>query len=104
MLGNNYGADKAVFQEYLDEIVDRLAPRPTVLLTVTEFRPDRADVNDTIYDVAAEHDNVRVVDWAGETADEPELVGGDGLHLSDLGRARYADLVGRELGRAPGLR
>jgi hypothetical protein len=103
MLGNNYGADKAVFADHLAKIVDRLAPRPTVLLTVTEFRPDRADVNDTIYDIAAEHDNVRVVDWAGETAADPELVGGDGLHLSDLGRARYADLVGRELGRAPGL-
>jgi hypothetical protein len=103
MLGNNYGADKAVFEQYLDEIVDRLAPRPTVLLTVTEFRPDRSDVNDTIYAVAAEHDNVRVVDWAGETAATPELVAGDGLHLSDLGRARYADLVGSELGRAPGF-
>jgi hypothetical protein len=103
MLGNNYGADKAVFHGYLDDIVDRLAPRPTVLLTVTEFRPDRADVNDAIYDVAAEHDNVRVVDWAGETASEPDLVGGDGLHLSDLGRARYADLVGSELGWAPGV-
>ena len=85
MLGNNYGADKAVFDEYLADIVDRLAPRPTVLLTVTEFRPDRADVNDTIYDIAAEYDNVRVVDWAAETAADAALVGGDGLHLSDLG-------------------
>ena len=103
MLGNNYGADKGVFEEYLTEIVDRLAPRPTVLLTVTEFRPDRAEVNEVIYDIAAENENVRVVDWASETADDPALVGGDGLHLSDLGRARYADLVGRELGRAPGF-
>ena len=103
MLGNNYGADKAVFAEYLEDIVDRLAPRPTVLLTVTEFRPDRADVNDVIYDIAADNDNVRVVDWAAETADDPALVGGDGLHLSNLGRVRYADLVGRALGRAPGF-
>jgi hypothetical protein len=103
MLGNNYGADKTVFADYLEDIVDRLAPRPTVLLTVTEFRPDRADVNDTIYEIAAEYDNVRVVDWAAETAADPALVGGDGLHLSDLGRARYADLVGGALGRAPGV-
>ena len=75
MLGNNYGADKAVFEEYLTDIVDRLAPRPTVLLTVTEFRPDRAEVNEVIYDIAADNDNVRVVDWAGETADDPALVG-----------------------------
>ena len=103
MLGNNYGADQGVFEEYLTEIVDRLSPRPIVLLTVTEFRPDRADVNEVIYDIAADNENIRVVDWAAETADDPALVGGDGLHLSDLGRARYADLVGRELGRAPGF-
>ena len=103
MLGNNYGADKAVFTEYLEDIVDRLAPRPTVLLTVTEFRPDRADVNDAIYEIAADYDNVRVVDWAAETADDPTLVGGDGLHLSNEGRVRYADVVGRALGRAPGF-
>jgi hypothetical protein len=102
MLGNNYGADKAVFSDYLSDIVERLAPRPTVLLTVTEFRPDRADVNDAIYEIAAEHDNVRVVDWAAETADDPALVGGDGLHLSNEGRVRYADLVGLALGSAPG--
>ena len=103
MLGNNYGADKEVFAEYLEDIVDRLAPRPTVLLTVTEFRPDRADVNDVIYDIAADNDNVRVVDWAGETAADPSLVGGDGLHLSNEGRVHYADMVGRALGRAPGV-
>ena len=103
MLGNNYGADKAIFTEYLEDVVDRLAPRPTVLLTVTEFRPDRADVNDAIYEIAADYDNVRVVDWAAETADDPTLVGGDGLHLSNEGRVRYADVVGRALGRAPGF-
>ena len=103
MLGNNYGADKAVFSDYLTDIVDRLAPRPTVLLTVTEFRPDRADVNEAIYEIAADYENVRVVDWAAETADDPALVGGDGLHLSDLGRARYADVIGTALGRAPGF-
>jgi hypothetical protein len=103
MLGNNYGADKGIFGEYLVDIVDRLAPRPTVLLTVTEFQTNRADVNDVIYDIASDHDNVRVADWAGETAADPTLVGGDGLHLSDLGRARYAELVGGELGSAPGF-
>ena len=48
------------------------------------------------------HDNVRVIDWAGETAKDPALLGGDGLHLSDLGRARFAALLADELGRAPG--
>ena len=102
MLGNNYGANPGVFHDGLEQIVDELAPRPTVIYTVTLFRPDRAEVNDIIYDIAMEHDNVRVIDWQGETAKDPGLVGGDGLHLSDRGRARFAELLADELGRAPG--
>ena len=102
MLGNNYGANPGVFHDGLEQIVDELAPRPTVIYTVTLFRPDRAEVNDIIYDIAMQHDNVRVIDWQGETAKDPGLVGGDGLHLSDRGRARFAELLADELGRAPG--
>ena len=85
MLGNNYGANPDVFRDGLEQIVDDLAPRPTILYTVTMFEPNRADVNDIIYDIAMAHDNVRVIDWAGETAKDPALLGGDGLHLSDPG-------------------
>ena len=102
MLGNNYGANPDVFRDGLEQIVDDLAPRPTILYTVTMFEPNRADVNDIIYDIAMAHDNVRVIDWAGETAKDPALLGGDGLHLSDAGRARFAALLADELGRAPG--
>ncbi len=102
MLGNNYGANPDVFRDGLEKIVDDLAPRPTILYTVTMFEPNRADVNDIIYDIAMAHDNVRVIDWAGETAKDPALLGGDGLHLSDAGRARFAALLADELGRAPG--
>ena len=38
MLGNNYGGDPQAYADVLTEIVDDLAPRPVVLLTVTEFR------------------------------------------------------------------
>ena len=103
MLGNNYGADPAVFEEYLRDIVEQLEPRPTVLSTVSVFQPNRVEVNDVIYEIAQDFDNVRVLDWAGETAEYPVLTGGDGLHLSDLGRARFADMVAEELGDAPGF-
>lgn len=102
MLGNNYGANPEVYEEYLHELVDRLEPRPTLLATVTVFQPNRAEVNDIIYDIAQDYDNVRVLDWAGATADDSQLTAGDGLHLSDLGRARFADMVAEELGDAPG--
>ena len=101
MLGNNYGANPEVYEEYLRDLVERLEPRPIVLSTVTVFQENRADVNDAIYEIAQDHDNIRVLDWATETAVNPALVGGDGLHLTDLGRARFADMVAEELGDAP---
>ena len=47
-LGTNYGGDIEVYTRELDEILARLAPRPTLLYTVTEFKPNRADVNAAI--------------------------------------------------------
>jgi len=101
MLGNNYGANPGVYEEYLRDLVDRLDDRPVVLSTVTVFQANRTEVNDIIYDIAQDHDNIRVLDWAGETEKNPALTGGDGLHLSDLGRARFAGMVAEELGDAP---
>ena len=97
MLGNNYGANPDVFEDGLRDIVDELVDEddemPIILYTVTMYRPDRADVNDVVYEVASEHDNIRVIDWDSETAEDPGLLSGDGLHLSEL----LAD----ELGEAP---
>ena len=102
MLGNNYGANQEVFEDGLREIVEELAPRPTLLFSVTLFEENRAEVNEAVYDIATDFDNVRVVDWAGETTDDASLLGGDGLHLSDLGRERLVELIVQELGEAPG--
>jgi hypothetical protein len=101
MLGNNYNGDQASFQAEMRDLVVRLSPRPVVLLTVTEFRPDRREVNDAIWAIAAEFDNVRVVDWATVTVDADDLLGDDGLHLTDRGRTALAFQVGLALGRAP---
>jgi hypothetical protein len=89
-LGNNYRGDVDAYRSELFSILDRLEPRPTVLVTVTEFRPDRARVNDVIRDMVQFYPAVRVVDWAEITAADPSLLSGDGLHLSDAGRVRLA--------------
>jgi hypothetical protein len=102
MLGNNYGADPGVFRDYLERIVEDLAPRPTVLYSVSLYKPNRADVNAVIYDIAMGYDNVRVIDWEGESARHPEFLSGDRLHMSDAGRVRFAALLAEELGEAPG--
>ena len=103
MLGNNYGGDPQAYADVLTEIVDDLAPRPVVLLTVTEFREDRAEVNFVVRTMAAQHDNVRVVEWAERTRDGRDggLVSGDGLHLTDAGREELVTMISGALGRAP---
>ncbi len=39
-LGTNYGGDIEVYTRELDQILERLAPRPTLLYTVTEFQAE----------------------------------------------------------------
>jgi len=101
MLGNNFSTDQLTFESELTQIVDRLAPMPILLFTVTEFQPTRVQVNDSIRRVAALHQNVRVADWASVTALDDGLLSGDGLHLSEAGRARLVDAVVENLGLAP---
>ena len=75
--------------------------RPTVLLTVSEYRAEQQEVNAVIFEVAAAHDNVVVVDWAATTAANRDYVKDDGLHLQDSGRAALAQSVADVMGPAP---
>jgi hypothetical protein len=102
MLGNNYDGDAPAFAADLEEVLDELAPRPVVLLSVTEFEDDRAEVNYVLREQAALRPNVRVVEWSERTADDDgELLAGDGLHLTDAGRREIVLMTSRALGRAP---
>jgi lysophospholipase L1-like esterase len=101
-LGSNYMQDREQYRSELTRIVERLAPAPVVLLTVTEFQETRRQVNAIILEVAADHDNVLVIDWAAITRDDPTLLGADGLHPNQSGRAMLADSVALALGEAPG--
>lgn len=102
MLGNNYEQDQAQFAAQLNDALDRLAPRPVMLFTVTEFDPTRIDVNAVIEYSAATRPNVLIVDWAAETSepDSPWL-SDDGLHLSDAGEKHLPDVLAYTLGPAP---
>jgi hypothetical protein len=100
-LGSNYGGDADRYRAELHQILDRLAPRPTVLVTVTEFRANRAGVNEVIRDMVDFYPEVQVLDWAEITGADRSLLSGDGLHLSADGRARLAGEVAMALGPAP---
>ena len=100
-LGTNYGGDIEVYTRELDEILERLAPRPTLLYTVTEFRPNRADVNAAIRGMLAYYPNVQIIDWAQMTADDPSLLSADGYHPSPAGISRLVLETAIALGGSP---
>jgi hypothetical protein len=102
LLGNNYREDQAEYREELERMVQRLSPQPVVLLTVTEFAPSRADVNQVIFDLAEIYENVLIVDWGVTSAADPTLTGGDGLHLTDEGRVAISQQVALALGTTSG--
>lgn len=101
LLGNNYNSDEAAYLLQLDRIIQRLSPSLVVLMTVSEFTESRLEVNEVIFDMAEKYDNVLIVDWGATTAADPTLVGGDGLHLTDKGRASLAEQVALALGMSP---
>ena len=103
LLGNNYGDNQDVYRKYLDAMVARLSPQPVVLLTVTEFKPSRTQVNAVILEMAAKYPNVVILDWAAVTGADRSLMGDDGLHLTQAGRESLAEQVALVLGPAPVL-
>jgi hypothetical protein len=96
-LGSNYGGDAFSYDVELRTILDRLAPRPTVLFTVTEYRPNYAEVNAVVRRLAEEYANVSLLDWQA-IAEEPGVLSGDRLHPTNLGREVLAQAVAAALG------
>ena len=99
-LGTNYGGSAEKYQRDLTAIVTSLAPRPTLLLTATLFKPQMADVNNVIRAVAASNSNVSVLDW-GMTSTQTGLLNRDGIHPTDAGRNVLVKSVAAALGNAP---
>ena len=101
--GSNFNGSPTNFRSTLESLLDRLSPRPILLLTVTEFQQSRIEVNEIIREVAAEAQNVQILDWARITAAEPGLLNSDGLHLSAAGKNRITTEMALALGTAPTL-
>ena len=98
-LGSNYGDDQERFEAELRLILTRLAPRPTLLFTVTEYEPSYAQANESIRKLAAEFDNVTLLDWE-QVSKYPGVLSSDRLHPTDDGRHVLVDMVAEALGPA----
>ena len=100
-LGTNYWRDQDRYEADLVKTLDRLEPRPTVLLSVTEWRSDQREVNDVIADQVLSRDNVWFVDWKS-ISETPGVLSSDGIHPSDEGNELLVEVLAEVLGRAPG--
>jgi len=100
-LGSNYGGDAQKYEAELVKILDRLEPRPVVLLTVTEYRPNYVEVNEVVTRLGAERDNITVLDWTTISA-SPGVLSGDRLHPTDNGRRVLSESVAAALGPVEG--
>jgi lysophospholipase L1-like esterase len=97
-LGSNYRDDAAAYAAAFRRILDRLAPRPVVVVTVSEYEDRLAEVNYVIRDLTRDRPGVTVLEWSERTRADDTLTAGDGLHLSERGRevlaAELAELIG----------
>lgn len=88
-LGNNGAAPG----DAVGRIVAAAGDRRVVMLTVRVPRRWEQQVNDTVRQAAADHTNIDLLDWQAVANAEPGLLLGDGVHLTDAGQLRYAELV-----------
>jgi GDSL-like Lipase/Acylhydrolase family len=101
-LGTNYGGDQQKYRQQLEKLVQRVAPTPVVLLTITEFEDNRRQVNDVIALVKAQFPNVHVVDWSNiAAADADTILVPDGHHLTTQGRVVLGETMASVMGTAP---
>jgi lysophospholipase L1-like esterase len=99
-LGTNYGGSAELYEKDLTAIVTSLAPRPTLLLTASLFRPTMQQVNQVIRIVASKNPNVSVLDWS-TTSVQTGVLNRDKIHPTDAGRQVLVSSIASALGDAP---
>lgn len=103
MFGHHVTVTVADFEQRLDALLERLAPRPVILYTVAEADDVQVEVNRVIRERARSRFNVVVVDWAEATDVEPDVLLEDGGPVpSEEGAGRLALFTAALLSRAPG--
>ena len=81
-------------KEDVEALVDAVGSDKSLwLVNVRNPNPWCKDNNAVLDAVAAEHDNVKVIDWYGASEGHDDYLKDDGLRLTDEGADAYAALV-----------
>lgn len=100
-LGTNYWRDQDKYEADLVRVLDRLAPRPTILVSVSEWRDEQREVNEVIADQVLSRDNVWLLDWR-TISRTPGVLSSDDIHPSNEGNELLVSSLANLLGSAPG--
>ena len=98
-MSNNYLDDEALWAQQIDDMFATLTGvKRFIFINVTEFRPDRAQVNEQLRAALVRHPNMVLLDWNALTKANPSYTGSDHLHLSLAGARAYAAMIADGLG------
>jgi GDSL-like Lipase/Acylhydrolase family len=102
-LGTNdaHGSENE-FRQLVAQAVELVGPeRCLVWATIVRDGTARDGFNEVLADAAAEHVNVRLVDWAAIVADDPSALGPDAVHGTPDGYALRASGTSRAIRACP---
>lgn len=89
------GTNGAFSVEKGQELINRLGSGRTIYWVTVYGRELgwQEESNATIRQLAAQNENVHIIDWSQAVSGHPEWLCGDGIHLSAAGRDAYANIV-----------
>lgn len=104
-VADGHGADVVVFslgnngvvrEEQVRQLIDAVGTDKKVYFVTARVPMALQDLNNQLFwDIAAQYDNVGVIDWYGESAGHDEYFWDDGTHLRPEGAQAYVMLVRR---------
>ena len=103
-LGNNWDGDADRFGRQIDEIMSLLADVPLVVfMTINEFKPQQAKVNEVLGLKSFTHPRMRLIDWNAVVRANPGYLVSDRLHVNEAGAQALARVIAQAVGPAPGV-
>ena len=96
------GTNGVLTSDQLEDFIAHVgADKRVYLLTIRTPNSWETSVNDAIAGVAANHDNVTLIDWYAASANHDEYFDGDGTHLTQAGVDAFLGLIHAAVGDTP---
>ena len=103
-VGNNViialGTNGAFSADELESFINEIGSDHTIWLIKNRLTANISDeTNQSISTVAPKHSNVKVIDWNSYSSGHDDWVGDDGIHLTNLGRKAYTQMIVEAIGQ-----